>query len=414
MENIKQTSLETRRFYKRINKGGNFDFFCENLEDLIFNKLGGKKSKTNLDMFLTNYIAMVCDELNIDFVDVYFNYNTRVADQPEGFVDIENKVNLPMDILTSLKCNVFEDLVIIAHELKHVQIENNNTKIIRKIGNNSEDYIFSTCLKLLENLGFSKKERAMFYYFNKNEKLANEFSYNYVFDLIEKLENKKELEINKTSLLSVFKINVDAEYKHIKKIWKDGVDSYNLILIPKLFNMQEACFKNTIRYVDLMQKNYQNKKLYESYFNESIYLVSTLFESLNVIQNPSVINNIKKYVNNNYYKSPITIILMEKLINIPNYVVKKEDLNLLIKCYKFFDIPINFETIDIDRKNLIENYVDLAVDFENASFTKEEFFEKTDLTKIKNNVMLENKLLEFHSKKIQEMFKNKFNKDFEK
>lgn len=407
-----QKSLETRRFYKRIFKGGNFDFFCENLDDLIFNKLNLKSSKTNLDMFLTNYIAMICDELDIDYVDVYFNFNTRVNNEPLAFVDHQNYVNLPSNILTSFKDNVFKDLVLIAHELKHVKTEIENNSITRKIGSNSGEYIFGTSFNILEKLGFTEQERSVFYVFNKNEILSNNFSYNYVLALIEKIKQNQNLEINKTSVLDVFKLGIEKDYDTIKKMWENGEEVFNLVLIPKLYSKQEKCANKIILSMKNVLKYFNNHQLYEQYFKESIFMMATFFGSLNIQHNQHAVDKLRNFAEKNFYSTPGTIILFKQILNLKNYVASKEDLNLLIKTHKYFDITLDFETIDIDRKNLIENYIDCAVDFENACFTKEEFVNQTNINKIKNNHILETELLKFQSQKIQEHVKK--NNDIEK
>ncbi|MGN1208298.1 MAG: hypothetical protein ACI4TI_02415 [Christensenellales bacterium] len=402
--NSKNTSLESKRFYKTIKKGGNLDFFYENLQDLVFSKLKNNITKTkienknSLDIFLTNYISIVLNTLDIDEVDVCFDYNLRKSLNGQiifGALNDSNQILLPYDIFCSYKNNVFFDMVIIAHELKHFQIARNNEKIIRKIGENSDEKVYAFNQKVLESLGIcNKNDLYCFYLFNEHELMANKFSYEFVLELLNNAQISPKNTLQ-NQLILVFKKNLNQSYSLYLETLKKLKNRYETILLPYVYEKQVELYFESKK---LICELYNNPNRQSSIFKLA-NAFALLLQSFFCNYNEEVLLMFKKFLEEKHKTFPIALEIYKDLLNINNYVVSKNDFENYIKMHKYFNIPFQFEGLNLDRKNVIETYIDLEMNTSRFEPFREKFFEECDLSSIKNSKILKNCILDIKKQK---------------
>lgn len=389
-EEQQKQSKENSVFYKTINRGGSFEFFYENLGPMIFytSNISTKSEDELYYKCLDNFIAMVLDELELDSIDVYFDKTLRTEEtQRIAYAGLDNEIFLPTDIFKSLTDNIFYDMYVISHELKHVNLGEHNN-IVRKLDGNSDRYISSPNPNLLENLGFDKEHIMAFYILNENEFLANKFGFTFVDNLINKaikLNNmSKEKHLAPTQLLKFYKKNLKENWaiqkKHIKKIKKP----YEKVLIPLLKEVQNELYDYVITLTDTYYK-VNNKKKSDLIHDIIFEKLANLYASFSICYNEEVINKIKNYTLNNYMEYPILIVYFGLLFNTNTHTATKREFKQFISMSENLDTPVPFESLNIDKQNLIENYLDIKCNFDYCKFSKEDILNLIELDKIKTN-----------------------------
>lgn len=382
MENV-YDNHDNLTFFDTIKKGGNIEFFCKNLNDLIFRQ--DKIDKNLKSDFLKNYIAIVLDELDIDEVNVYFDKTARSENSNKiAFTDKDNNIFLPCDILSSFKHNVFFDFMAIAHELKHVQINLKNQKIVRTLNNNSDETIFPTYENLLQELGYSDNDIHIFYLFNKHEILANDFAYNYVLNLIDKLNNNfKNNEILDNKLLKVYKLNLCYLFKCYYEELEKNKDYYENILVPSIFSKQSELFVNMKELFVLREKELKKNESYDP--TDLHQTVINLFNSFRIAFNQNIANKIRAYTKKTFIKIPLVLILSTMLISFENYVVSKEDLYNHFEYFNYLDGDVDFKELNMDRKTLIECYLDYKLGLENNKTLRDFIIQSIEIDNIETS-----------------------------
>lgn len=393
----KNTSLEQKRFWKNIKKGGNTDFFYENLKDLVFYKLksnvtGTKNlSKNTIDEFLSNFIALTLNKLDIDNIDVYFDYNLgKVVNEQlvHGYLNEKNQLHLPYDIFCGNKNNVFFDMVIIAHELKHFAVNQENSKIVRKIGNNSGEKVYPFNPNLLTALGITEPiHQACFYHLNEHEILANNFAYNFVLDLLNSAASNEKTSLDPV-LLKMYISNIEKTYFSYKASLNKLRLSYENELIPIICDKQQELFFKIKDLLIKEAKHSSNEIIIHLAQNLGLFL-----RSFYVYHNEEVLSYFKTFIEKNYAKNALLVVLYKDLLNISNHVVTKQEFVNYIKMSKKWDIAFDFTSLELDKHNLIENFIDREINLEFSNITKEEFFDNVRL----DYVLTENDLVKYIS-----------------
>ena len=379
-------SVENIRFYKKIKRGGDFKFFYEHLYDVIFSFNFSNENDLNifLEKFLDNYIALTLKELNLKEALVFFDSDARTEKTNRiASSDGDKSIFLPCDIFKSSKNNIFFDMMAIAHELKHIAVNQNNKKIVRKINEISGKKIFPTRADILETFGFSHSDINVFYVLNEHEFYANQFGYGYVINLIDKtIERNKFLKKIDETLLRVYKTNIEYTRDLHNKEVEHNKDYYYNVLIPKVINKQYELFfkikKDLSKFISLCSSNTQ--KLLETFMQ--------LYSSFEIYHNEKLIEKIKEYILENYKNAPQIAILSMMILNIENYVATKQDYKNHIEIYKDLEIPVNFEELNLDKKNLIENYLDIDFNLNKNNCDINKILNSLEIDKIKTNTDL--------------------------
>lgn len=393
-ENYKQK--DNLIFFKTIKKGGNFDYLVDNIEGIIFrDNLKFSDNCLNNDLlseFLTNYVSIVLSDLNIDEVNVYIDKNARTKGY--NFIasaDNFDNIFLPLDILNSLSNNIFYDFQAIAHELKHIETNIHNASIIKKIGIKNEKTSYPTNEDFLRKLGFSKNDIDTFYLFNKHECIAFDYGYDYAINLAEKI---KEKVTNKTfkKLCDVYKVNISHLVEFRKFRLEKCKGYYDNVLIPTIYAIQNNLFDGLI--VALEKRNLEfkrNKSLKETPLMFLVYEnLFDLFKLLDMFENINVLNKIKNYTEKNYQTNFYSVLLNDALLGIKNYDTTKKDYENYIKYFSFYNCKIDFERLgkNIDKENLIENYIDIQVNTKKLGLSKEEIINNIDIKTINKDTDL--------------------------
>lgn len=381
----KKQALENSVFYKTIHNGGSFKFFYENLKAMVFYKTKSN-SEELYNKFLDNFIAMVLDKLGLNKIDVYFDKTLRTEEsQAIAYSGLDYKIFLPTDIFKSFTDNIFYDMFVISHELKHVNLDEHNKNIVRKLDGNSDRYIYPPNPDLLNDLGFNKDDIMVFYILNENEFLANEFGYTYVENLINKaIELSKKSENVPTQLLKIYKKNLQESSEIHKNHIKKNKKYYEKVLIPRLKEIQNELCDNLISLTELYYKtNDENdeKLIYDKIVKTS----ANLYFSFLICYNEDVISKIKNYSLNQYTRISLLREYFGLILGIKTHTASTREFKQFVGMSDRLYVPVPFENLNIDKQNLIENYLDLKCDFDYVNFSKEDILSLIELDKIKTS-----------------------------
>jgi len=382
-------TLNDINFLTETNGKYDLDSIYKSLDDFIF-----KDIPLNSE-FIKNLAELISKELDLKNIGIaidedLLNDNEKpMKSSAYAYYEIKT-VFLNKKSFTN-KFDIFHDILILAHELKHFDIENKNKNHKKFIGRNSHPYYFSSNSKLFtENLNINDN-KILFtnYLINQNENLADEFAFEFSLKFIENfITNLTPIE---SEFVKFLEKSLQATITERKIMHENALDKINKIEF--LLSEQREILIEKI--IDLMPKSNNERAGAERIQSMTAYFNTFLmtFENYYDIKE---FNLYKNAFHKNSANQFLYIYFYIQMLNFPNYVVTTEDLFKLNALYLEKNIPFDFSELTLDRQNLIEFYLlnILKVD----SNTVKQFIKKKDLSTISSSEDLIDKL-EFFNKK---------------
>ena len=358
---------ENIKFVTKVNKKYSQKKLYDLITYFLVNEDPTDEDKINL---IKNFCGLLCEKYNIDGFNVYID--TVLADEKI------NKLNVAAYHLTG---NIFlneylfcekEELVsslkILAHEFMHLFIYERNKNLNRKIGKNEKNYIYSFNEATLDNLGLGDPEIIKVLYFsNKNEFFAEQFSYKFLIDLLEdyclKAPKFEDLMTIITETLNLIRNKEESkklyfESKKLARTYENSVrinqeflfHDYQEKILDELLIGQANSFKN--KFAILKVLNIRN----------------TILDSFFIYENKNLFERMKDYTLIYAPKHPFLTETYKELLGEPNFVVTKEELKNLISLCKKQNLSLKLDELNLNKKNLIENILEIELGEFDKSF----------------------------------------------